>query len=247
LASGPHAESSPLFETRTGSRHDPRALLSEDAAELLATSPRLGLRALLYGLVIVVAGAGAWGSLTRLETRVVAEGALVVVGEVSVLRAATSGVLGRVNAREGDGVAPGMPIFQVESREPTLAPVDATVARVSHAAGDRVETGEPIVVIIPKTSRLEALARVPRSASASVRAGQRVHVRFPSGARLPSAGSVRGLEGSVVDATLGVCDRVSITLEDPSLAGALPGLPVTVEIVTGETTPLGWLLAKTGR
>lgn len=65
-----------------GSRgaHDPRTLLSEEAAELLGTRPPVGARRLLAAVVVAVGAALAWGTLGRVESTVAARGVLSVEG-----------------------------------------------------------------------------------------------------------------------------------------------------------------------
>jgi hypothetical protein len=83
-------------------------------------------------------------------------------------------------------------------------------------------------VVVSEGTRLEARVQVPASRAGAVKIGAR--------ARLRSGGVA--VEGTVASVGSPVGDRVPARV---SVTGVAPGSPVAVEIVTGETTPLGWL------
>jgi len=83
-------------------------------------------------------------------------------------------------------------------------------------------------VVISEGARLEARVQVPASRASVVKIGARARVR---------SGGV-AVEGTVASVGSPVGDRVPARV---SVAGLAPDSPVAVEIVTGETTPLGWI------
>jgi hypothetical protein len=155
---------------------DPRTLLSEDAAELLATAPARPARAFLYGLAALLAAAVAWATFAPLEAVVVARGSLV-----------------------------GAPL--------------AFEARVPAAEADRLRPGQAARVFL-------------------------ISANGPAAAR---KGSVIRVDGPVAEPD-GLSFVAVVSIDDAFIdvggerRPLVPGLGATVEIATGPTTPLGWLL-----
>src|SRR5581483_4694402 len=97
---------------------------------------------------------------------------------------------------------------------------------------------------------LVAEARISAADADRVKPGQRARVSLgwvgrPAGT---TAGVVSRIEGPVADADRGLAFVAVIALEDPFIVVGgerrplAPGPGVTVEVATGETTPLAWLV-----
>ncbi len=117
---------------------DPRTVLSDEAAELLAARPHPAARASVYGLVLAVLAAGAWASLARVESCVAGGGVVVSEGgrlearvQVPASRAGAVKIGARARVRSG-GVA-----------------VEGTVASVGSPVGDRVPARVSITGVAP--------------------------------------------------------------------------------------------------
>lgn len=94
-----------------------RALLSDEAVELLSTRPRYAARAFVWLLVPFLLVSGAWAALSRVDVVVIADAVLVAEGDVLKVRAPMPGVLARLHVREGAVVSSGAPIYELTSRE----------------------------------------------------------------------------------------------------------------------------------
>jgi hypothetical protein len=151
---------------------DPRTLLSEDAAELLASGPAWPARAFLLVASLLVIGAVLWAAFAPIEATVVARGTL--------------------------------------ARDPLVLE-----ARVSLAEADRLKVG------------------------------QAAHVFFEGAA---AKGALVRVEGPVAGSELAFVAIVSLDDASVEVGGErrklVPGVGATVEIVTGETTPLAWLSSR---
>ncbi len=174
-----------MADTKRARGPDPKTLLTEEAAELLASGPRHGARALVYVLVLLLVSAIAAAVFVPIERTVVATGLLALEGN-------------------------------------------------------------------PQT--LVARAHVPVSESKRLKAEQRAHIRL--GVRetiVATQGAVLRVEGPVRDDNLGLAFVLTVSLDDHTFGGLvenrvfLPGLATTIEVATGETTPLGWFLERTRR
>ena len=176
-----------MADTKRARGPDPKTLLTEEAAELLATGPRHGARALVYVLVVLLVSAIAAAVLVPIERTVVANG--------------------------------------------FIAP----------------DTQDHTLVLVAK-------AHVPVSEAKRLKVEQRAHIRL--GVRdtlVGTKGAVLRVEGPVRDDDLGLAFVLIVSLDDPTFGGVvekrvwLQGLAATVEVATGETTPLGWFLERTRR
>jgi hypothetical protein len=162
----------------SSSSRDPRTLLSEEAAELLATRPPRVPRAFILIISLLVIGVAAWVVLAPIESVVFTQGSLTVWSSVE--------------------------------------------------------------------------ARVPASDAKRLRRGQVVRVSL-RGTHETRSGSLQRIEGPLADPERGLVLVATVSLDDGALdvqgeRRPLPaGLPVSLEIVTGETTPLAWLVGHAWR
>jgi multidrug resistance efflux pump len=168
LAEESGSESSPLIEPKSSARGtDPRTLLSEDAADLLATRPGASSRGVVYGVALLVATVGSWAALAPVERHVSAKGAIAFDGEVSVVRAAAAGVLRSVHIHEGDAVAPGSSLFELVADEPTpaeqashaVAALEAELAREEESAALAAQRTATLEERLAALALVEARAR----------------------------------------------------------------------------------------
>jgi multidrug efflux pump subunit AcrA (membrane-fusion protein) len=145
---------------------DPRTLLSEDAADLVALRPRPAMHALLYLVLVALAGGLTWAALAPIETRLVGEGTLAVDGDVCVVRAATSGVLRALHVGEGEAVAPGQALFELAADDPT--PVERAVTALAATTAELARHEESAAAAREQQSaaeeRLGALGKVEAAA-----------------------------------------------------------------------------------
>jgi multidrug resistance efflux pump len=238
-------ESAPRGPGRT----DPRTLLSEEAAELLAAPAGRAARSYVLVLSAAVAGLAAWAALWPLESSVVARGTFDA--PLVVVRAPASGTVAVVSVREGEDVAAGARLFELAlaSSAPgsttAKAPVAGTVVRVRPVAGDRIAEGDALALLLPPLAPVAAEVKVSPGEARRLAPGQRARVRI-AGTALPALeGTVTSLRGPLPDAERGVVFAATLSIA-PSPAGPrpLPGLPASAEIATGETTALGWLLGR---
>jgi hypothetical protein len=172
-----------MADTKRARGPDPKTLLTEEAAELLATGPRHGARALVYVLGLLL---------------------------VSALAAAV------------------------------LVPIERTVVATGYLAPEN------------SASILVVKAHVPVGEAKRLKVDQRAHVRLGTRETIAaSPGAVLRVEGPVRDDDLGLAFVLYVSLDDQTFGGLadkrvwLQGLGATVEVATGETTPLGWFLERT--
>jgi hypothetical protein len=95
-------------------------------------------------------------------------------------------------------------------------------------------------------------ARIAASDAKRIRRGQVVRVSL-GGMHETRSGSLQRIDGPLVDPERGLVLGATVSLDDGSFdvegqRRPLPaGLPVSLEIVTGETTPLAWLVGRASR
>lgn len=164
-----------------------------------------------------------------------------VVGQLQDVRAEITDLRDRMAAAE-----------DVIARTKVVAPVSGVVVNVQvNTAGGVVTPGQPLLDIVPASEKLTVEARVSPGDVDVVHAGMQADVRlsaFHIAENPILKGRVRTISAdALTDERTGVPYYVAqVDLEDlsPLPAGAklTPGMPAEVMIVTGEQTPLEYLL-----
>lgn len=96
----------------------PRELdTSPEVSDVIAKLPWWAARSLLYIIVSFVLVALVWASLSKVDVVVESRGSLVPEGYVKPVQSINGGVVQNVFVREGDTVARGQPIIQLEAAE----------------------------------------------------------------------------------------------------------------------------------
>lgn len=137
----------------------------------------------------------------------------------------------------------------VRERSDVLAPVSGTVVRLYyHTAAGVVESGRPILEILPESEPLIVEAQIPRNDIDSVRTGQPVTVRLTALNQRTTPvlnGEVFYVSAdSVTDTSTGVptevyVARVSLSIDEIRRVGQFtptPGMPAQIMIQTAERT-----------
>ncbi|MEO0870500.1 MAG: HlyD family type I secretion periplasmic adaptor subunit [Pseudomonadota bacterium] len=96
------------------------------ALEIMDTPPRPMGRIILWLIIAAAFTALVWAGISKVDIVAVAEGRVVPRGKLQSVETAESGIVRAILAREGDRVAVGQPLIELD---PTFADADADAAR----------------------------------------------------------------------------------------------------------------------
>jgi multidrug efflux pump subunit AcrA (membrane-fusion protein) len=88
-----------------------------EVAEVIAKLPWWAVRSLLYIVIGFVLVAFTWAGLARIDMVAVANGTIIPQGNIKPIQAASSGVVQSVFVKEGDNVAAGDALIQLDAAE----------------------------------------------------------------------------------------------------------------------------------
>lgn len=149
--------------------------------------------------------------------------------------------------------------LELSSNYVVRSPIAGTVTAVQGAIGQTVLTDAPIVMIVPESSRLEAILLAPSRSIGFLQAGQSVNLKvdaFPYQRFGMYKGSVEHISASPyrpgqIDAPIPYSEsvyRVIVKLQKQTVRAygeeieLLPGMTLHGELITDERTLLQWLI-----
>jgi multidrug efflux pump subunit AcrA (membrane-fusion protein) len=92
-------------------------LTTPEVAEVIAKLPWWAVRSLLYIIIAFVLVAFTWTSVAKVDVVAVANGTVIPQGNIKPIQAASSGVVQTIFVKEGDSVAAGDALIQLDAAE----------------------------------------------------------------------------------------------------------------------------------
>jgi len=92
-------------------------LTTPEVAEVIAKLPWWAVRSLLYIIIAFVLVAFTWTSVAKVDLVAVANGTVIPQGNIKPIQAASSGVVQTIFVKEGDSVAAGDALIQLDAAE----------------------------------------------------------------------------------------------------------------------------------
>lgn len=147
------------------------------AREIEGAAPPVAVRALSWCLLLLVAVAATWTWCARVEVVAVAPGKVVPAGRVKEIQTLQAGVVRAIHVREGERVATGAVLVELDSTEPGADVAQARARSVALA----LEQGRlhALLYAVDTGGLQGALPEVPGATPAQVvREWQRVRAEF---------------------------------------------------------------------
>ena len=168
-----------------------------EAADVLSEMPWWGARGLVYLFTAFVVLALLWAGLSKVEIVVTARGTLIPEGNVRLVQAALGGVVQSVYVHEGDTVAAGHPLVQIDGAEARarLTKLREEIATNREQLRRLLAAEGPVAATLDQQNRIARLESEAAAAEINLR---QTTVRAPSDGVLTEL-SVRG-PGNVVQA-----------------------------------------------
>ncbi|MBC7932115.1 MAG: HlyD family efflux transporter periplasmic adaptor subunit, partial [Rubrivivax sp.] len=207
---------------------------SPEVSDVIATMPWWAARGLLYIILGFVVAAFTWAWLSKIDVVIEARGKLVPEGYVKLVQAASPGTVQGVLVREGETVAQGQPLVQLDATE-----MRARLARLREELTASQQQLRQLMSAGPVTETLEQKSRIARLQSeiAATELGLRQTTITSPAAGVVTSLDVRG-GGEVLQAGQSVASiapadaplMVEAHVSNRDIAFVEPGLAVKLKL-----------------